>query len=85
LKTANRPETGGWNGLTTMTVANSQSFPARNARGRAIRYADRQYGDFEEISLSRFPVIGCSTWSPHNPVNIASRRGEFARNIGGFV
>jgi hypothetical protein len=26
-----------------------------NARERAIRYADRQYGNFEEVSLSPYP------------------------------
>jgi hypothetical protein len=29
-------------------------FSGPNARERAIRHADRQYGDFEEISLARY-------------------------------
>ena len=30
-------------------------FSGPNARERAIRYADRQYGRFEEVSLSPYP------------------------------
>jgi hypothetical protein len=30
-------------------------FSGPNARDRAIRYADRQYGDLEEISLAPYP------------------------------
>jgi hypothetical protein len=30
-------------------------FSGPNARERAIRYADRQYGSFEEISLTPYP------------------------------
>ena len=30
-------------------------FSGPNARDRALRYADRQYGIFEEISLSPYP------------------------------
>jgi len=30
-------------------------FSASNAREQAIRYADRQYGSFEEVSLSPYP------------------------------
>jgi hypothetical protein len=30
-------------------------FAGRNARQRAIRHADHQYGLFEEISLSPYP------------------------------
>jgi hypothetical protein len=29
-------------------------FSGPNARARAIRYANRQYGDFEEISLASY-------------------------------
>ena len=35
-------------------------FSCRNARERAIRYADRQYGSFEEISLTPYPVSRAS-------------------------
>ena len=30
-------------------------FSGPNARERALRYADRHYGDFEEISLAPYP------------------------------
>ena len=30
-------------------------FSGPNARERALRYADRQYGRFNEISLERYP------------------------------
>jgi len=30
-------------------------FSGPNARERAIRYADGQYGNFEEVSLSAYP------------------------------
>jgi hypothetical protein len=30
-------------------------FSGPNARERALGYADRQYGNFEEISLTRYP------------------------------
>ena len=30
-------------------------FSGPNARERALRYADRQYGNFEEISLDPYP------------------------------
>jgi len=31
------------------------NFSGPHARDRAIRYADRQYGTFEEISLTPYP------------------------------
>jgi hypothetical protein len=30
-------------------------FSGPNARDRAVRYADRQYGNFKEVSLSPYP------------------------------
>jgi hypothetical protein len=30
-------------------------FSGPNARGRALRYTDRQYGEFEEVSLAPYP------------------------------
>jgi hypothetical protein len=54
LKTANGGETGAWSGWTT-AVAEVAIFSGPNARERAIRYADGQYGNFEEISLAPYP------------------------------
>jgi hypothetical protein len=52
---ASTPEIGGSrNCLTTASRAKSPSLVAAMARQRAIRYADREYGAFDEIELEPY-------------------------------